>query len=65
MPPGFWEIYDQAAAAGVTVHFVDEGLDTGDVIGTATIPIHPFGTLLVLWPASWTGKECASLALKA
>ena len=40
MPPGFWELYDGAASAGVTVHFVDDGLDTGDVLGTAEIPIH-------------------------
>ena len=40
MPPGFWELYDGAASAGVTVHFIDEGLDTGDVLGTSEIPIH-------------------------
>jgi peptidoglycan/xylan/chitin deacetylase (PgdA/CDA1 family) len=40
MPPGFWELYDGAASAGVTVHFVDDGLDTGDVLGAAEIPIH-------------------------
>ena len=40
MPPGFWELYDGAATVGVTVHFVDDGLDTGDVLGTAEIPIH-------------------------
>jgi peptidoglycan/xylan/chitin deacetylase (PgdA/CDA1 family) len=41
MPPGFWELYDGRESAGVTVHFVDDGLDTGDVVGTATVPIHP------------------------
>lgn len=59
MPPGFWEIYDQAEAAGVTVHFVDEGLDTGDVIGTATIPIHPLETVASL--ASKLDREGARL----
>jgi peptidoglycan/xylan/chitin deacetylase (PgdA/CDA1 family) len=44
MPPGFWEIYDRATTAGVTVHFIDAGLDTGDVVGTAEIPIHPLET---------------------
>ena len=39
LPPGFWELYDGQESAGVTVHFVDEGLDTGDVIGTGTVPI--------------------------
>src|SRR5436190_440243 len=41
MPPGFWELYDGASSAGVTVHLVDDGLDTGDVLGTTDIPIHP------------------------
>lgn len=39
MPPGFWEMYDGASSAGVTVHFVDKGLDTGDIIATGTVPI--------------------------
>jgi peptidoglycan/xylan/chitin deacetylase (PgdA/CDA1 family) len=39
MPPGFWELYDGASEAGVTVHFVDEGLDTGDVVACSTIPV--------------------------
>ena len=39
MPPGFWELYDGAASAGVTVHFVDKGLDTGDIVATSSVPI--------------------------
>ena len=39
LPPGFWELYDGVPAAGVTVHFVDDGLDTGDVVGTGRIEI--------------------------
>jgi peptidoglycan/xylan/chitin deacetylase (PgdA/CDA1 family) len=41
LPPGFWELYEGSRTAGVTVHFVDAGLDTGDIIGAADIPIHP------------------------
>src|SRR5260370_36779612 len=26
-PAGFWELYDSQTSAGVTVHFVDDGLD--------------------------------------
>jgi peptidoglycan/xylan/chitin deacetylase (PgdA/CDA1 family) len=40
-PPGFWELYEGASSAGVTVHFVDEGLDTGDVVGTSEVAVHP------------------------
>ena len=39
MPPGFWEIYDRAQSAGVTVHFVDDGLDTGNIVATAELGI--------------------------
>jgi len=39
MPPGFWELYDGASSAGVTVHFVDKGLDTGDIVATSSVPI--------------------------
>jgi peptidoglycan/xylan/chitin deacetylase (PgdA/CDA1 family)/folate-dependent phosphoribosylglycinamide formyltransferase PurN len=37
MPPGFWELYDGASTAGVTVHFVDKGLDTGEVVATGSV----------------------------
>ena len=39
MPPGFWELYDGAPSAGVTVHFVDKGLDTGDIVATSSVSI--------------------------
>lgn len=45
MPPGFWELYERAPSAGVTVHFVDDGLDTGDIIATSEFPIHPKETV--------------------
>lgn len=44
MPPGFWELYDGVATAGVTVHFVDSKLDTGDIVETEDVPIHPLET---------------------
>lgn len=37
--PGFWELVDGTAAAGVTVHFVDSGIDTGDILVTREVPI--------------------------
>lgn len=40
LPPGFWELYERADSAGVTVHFIDRGLDTGDIVATSTVPIH-------------------------
>ncbi len=48
MPPGFWELYEGSQTAGVTVHFVDDSLDTGDVIGTREVAIHEKETELSL-----------------
>jgi len=48
MPPGFWELYDGQTTAGVTVHFVDEGLDTGDVVGEDIVNILPSDTPVTL-----------------
>lgn len=45
MPVGFWELYDGAAAAGVTIHFVDDGLDTGDIVAAGETAIHEKETL--------------------
>jgi hypothetical protein len=44
MPPGFWELFDGAGAAGVTVHFVDSKLDTGDIVETGEVIIEPRDT---------------------
>ena len=44
LPPGFWELFDGTASAGITVHFVDSGLDTGDVIARSEVPIEPLDT---------------------
>jgi folate-dependent phosphoribosylglycinamide formyltransferase PurN/peptidoglycan/xylan/chitin deacetylase (PgdA/CDA1 family) len=41
LPPGFWELYERQETVGVTVHFVDDGLDTGDILGEDTVAIHP------------------------
>ena len=41
MPPAFWELYDGQSTAGITVHSVDDGLDTGDILIEGTVSIHP------------------------
>jgi len=48
MPPGFWELFEARQTAGVTVHFVDAALDSGDIVGEDTVEIHPNDTLLTL-----------------
>lgn len=48
--PGARAIDDALAAGveltGVTVHYVDEGLDTGDVIRQEPVPVQPVDTLV-------------------
>ena len=44
MPPGFWEIYNGEESAGVTVHFVDDKLDTGPVAASSQVEISPLDT---------------------
>ena len=50
--PGTTPIEDALAAGvaetGVTVHFVDEGVDTGPVIAQEPVPVEPGDTLAVL-----------------
>ena len=39
-PPGFWELVHNAPSIGATVHWMDEGLDTGAVISECEAPIY-------------------------
>jgi peptidoglycan/xylan/chitin deacetylase (PgdA/CDA1 family) len=44
MPPGFWEVFNSETTAGVTVHFVDDSLDTGDIVAVSEVAISPLDT---------------------
>jgi methionyl-tRNA formyltransferase len=38
--PEFWQLYDQAyAKTGITIHFIDEGVDTGDIVHRQHVPV--------------------------
>ncbi|UCG15423.1 MAG: polysaccharide deacetylase family protein [Phycisphaerales bacterium] len=43
-PPGFWELHDQTDRTGATAHRVDDGIDTGDIIAQAALPVPPYAT---------------------
>lgn len=61
--PYFWELANGDTAAGVTVHWVDERLDTGDVVLQRPVPIDAAETVSSL---SWKGAELAAeLAVEA
>lgn len=43
--PAFWALKNDEPEAGVSVFFIDEGIDTGDILVQKTIPIEPDDTL--------------------
>lgn len=45
MPPAFWELKNDESEIGCTVHKVDSGLDSGDIVLEATLPVHQYSTV--------------------
>jgi methionyl-tRNA formyltransferase len=43
-----WAILDQTPA-GATVHFMDSGIDTGDIVAQVEVEVHPDDTALTLY----------------
>jgi len=41
--PNVWSIVERTPS-GVTIHYIDEGIDTGDIIAQCTIPVEPVDT---------------------
>jgi len=44
MPPGFWELHNAETKTGASVHWVDESLDTGEIISQRELPIPEYST---------------------
>jgi len=42
--PVFWALANSEPSAGVTIHFVDGGIDTGDILYQKVVPISPDDT---------------------
>jgi methionyl-tRNA formyltransferase len=40
MHPGFWTIWYGDRQTGMVVHYLDEGIDTGDIIYETRVPVH-------------------------
>lgn len=41
LAPQHWPIINGDAVTGITVHYIDKGIDTGDIILQITLPVHP------------------------
>jgi methionyl-tRNA formyltransferase len=46
--PNVWSIVDRTPA-GVTLHYVDEEVDTGDIAAQCEVPVHPADTAATLY----------------
>ena len=49
MHPGFWTIYYGDKFSGMVIHFMDEGIDTGDIAYRSKIPVNSGDTIEVLY----------------
>ncbi|GMU21318.1 MAG: hypothetical protein AMXMBFR13_14110 [Phycisphaerae bacterium] len=45
IPPAFWELHDGARVTGATVHWIDDGLDTGRIIHQQPLAIPCYATV--------------------
>ena len=45
MPPAFWELWNDEASVGCSIHRVDEKLDTGELIKADDIARQPYSTV--------------------
>ncbi len=45
MPPAFWELWNGEKSVGCTVHWVDDHLDTGDLVCTTEVAGERFSTV--------------------
>lgn len=62
--PDFWQYYDMELNPGVTVHFVNEGEDTGDIIYQERVYV-PLGTKSPARLDKLIGESGVSLMLRA
>lgn len=45
MLPNFWQLYHGEKEAGITIHRIAQGIDTGDIIAQHFLPVEPDETL--------------------
>ncbi len=45
MPPAFWELWHGEKEVGCTIHKVEAGLDTGDILLQRSVPVSPHSTV--------------------
>lgn len=55
--PGFWTIWYGDEKSGMAVHFMDSGLDTGEIAYTSYVPVEDGDTVDTLYDRIWKNDE--------
>jgi methionyl-tRNA formyltransferase len=64
--PLFWMIRNREPVGGVTVHQIDENLDTGDILFTKEVPIYPEASFgMLIGQLAYTGLELTTTLLQS
>jgi methionyl-tRNA formyltransferase len=56
MHPGFWTIWYGDKKSGMTIHFMDEGIDTGDIAYQSVIPVIVGDAIESLYQRIWNSS---------
>lgn len=59
MHPGFWTIYYGDKISGMVIHYMDKGIDTGDIAYRSEVPVNTGDTIDVLYERIY--KTCPDL----
>lgn len=57
MHPGFFTIWYGDRQSGMTIHFMNNGLDTGDIIYQSKVPVFSGDTIAMLYDRIWDSSE--------
>jgi methionyl-tRNA formyltransferase len=53
MHPGFWTIWYGDRETGMVIHYLDEGIDTGDIIYETRVHVNPGDTINEIYHRCW------------
>jgi methionyl-tRNA formyltransferase len=57
MHPGFFTIYYGDKESGMVIHYMDEGIDTGDILYQSIVPVKKGDTITTLYDRIWDSSE--------
>ncbi len=57
MHPGFFTIYYGDRESGMVIHYMDEGIDTGDILYQSRVPVKDGDTIATLYDRIWCSSE--------